>query len=161
MCDQVQELLKTKKYILQMIGFFAFFMVIYTMLDGFNMSYSLMSQTYGSVLVITNIMINIIMASLTALLLNLSTANAALKGGKETKGSNLGFVSVLFGVLTYGCTPCVIAFFGSLGIAFSVVALPFAGLPYKFISLFLIIIGLWWTRKEIETGSCPMPSTKL
>jgi hypothetical protein len=161
MCEQVQELLKTKKYILQMIGFFAFFMVIYTMLDGFNMSYSQMSEAYGSILVTTNIMVNIIMASLTALLLNLSTANAALKGGQETKGSNLGFVSVLFGVLTYGCTPCVIAFFGSIGIAFSVVALPFAGLPYKFISLFLIIIGLWWTRKEIETGSCPMPSTKL
>jgi hypothetical protein len=161
MCEQVQELLKTKKYILQMIGFFGFFMVIYTMLDGFNMSYALMSETYGSFLVTTNIIINILMAGLTALLLNMSTANAALKGGKETKGSNLGFLSVMFGVLTYGCTPCVIAFFGSIGIAFSVIALPFAGLPYKFISLFLIVIGLWWTRREIQSGTCPMPSTKL
>lgn len=156
MCEQVQALLKTKKYILQMIGFFIFFMVIYTMLDGFNMSYAEMRESFGSSLVYTNIGLNIIMALLTALLLNMSTANAALKGGKETKGSNLGFFSVLFGVLTYGCTPCVIAFFGSIGIAFSVVALPLGGLPYKFISLFLIILGLWWSRREIQTSTCPI-----
>lgn len=154
MCEQVQDLLKTKKYILQMIGFFLFFMVIYTMLDGFNMTYASMRETYGASLVFTNIGLNVVMALLTALLLNMSTANAALKAGQETKGSNLGFFSVLFGVLTYGCTPCVIAFFGSIGIAFSVVALPLGGLPYKFISLFLIVIGLWWSRKEIETSTC-------
>lgn len=154
MCEHVFELLKTRKYILQGLAFLVFFMVIYTMLDGFNMSYTQMRETYGSGLVITNISLNFIMALLTALLLNMSTANAALKGGKDTKGSNLGFISVLFGVLTYGCTPCVIAFFGSLGIAFSVIALPFAGLPYKLISLALIIVGLVWTRHEIRTSTC-------
>ena len=154
MCEHVFELLKTRKYILQGLAFLTFFMIIYTMLDGFNMSYDQMRETYGSGLVITNISLNFIMALLTALLLNMSTANAALKGGKDTKGSNLGFISVLFGVLTYGCTPCVIAFFGSLGIAFSVIALPFAGLPYKFISLGLILVGLIWTRHEIKTSTC-------
>jgi hypothetical protein len=44
----------------------------------------------------------------------------------------------------------VIAFFASIGIAFSVIALPLAGLPYKFISLILILIGLFWIRKEID-----------
>ncbi|MBS3986522.1 MAG: hypothetical protein KGZ38_01075 [Erysipelothrix sp.] len=154
MCEHVFELLKTRKYILQGLAFLVFFMVIYTMLDGFNMSYTQMRETYGSGLVITNISLNFLMAFLTALLLNMSTANAALKGGKDTKGSNLGFSSVLFGVLTYGCTPCVIAFFGSLGIAFSVIALPFAGLPYKLLSLALIIVGLVWTRHEIRTSTC-------
>lgn len=154
MCEHVFELLKTRKYILQGLAFLVFFMVIYTMLDGFNMSYTQMRETYGSGLVITNISLNFLMAFLTALLLNMSTANAALKGGKDTKGSNLGFISVLFGVLTYGCTPCVIAFFGSLGIAFSVIALPFAGLPYKLITLALIIVGLVWTRHEIRTSTC-------
>lgn len=156
MCEQVQALLKTKKYILQMMGFFIFFMVIYTILDGFNMSYEIMRENYGQSLVLINIGLNILMALLAALLLNMSTANAALKGGKETKGSNLGFFSVLFGVLTYGCTPCVIAFFGSIGIAFSVIALPFGGLPYKFVSLFLIILGLWWTKREIQRSTCPI-----
>ena len=112
-----------------------------------------MAEQFGMVLVLVNISLNILMASLSALLLSLSTIMAQLKG-KESMSSNLSFVSVLFGVLTYGCTPCVIAFFSSIGIAFSVIALPFAGLPYKFISLGLIVIGLIWTYYEIEHGKC-------
>lgn len=153
MFDEAIELIKTKKYMIRMVGFFLFFIIIYTMLDGFNMSYSQMQNEYGGYLVFLNISLNIFMAGLTSLLLSLSTANVVLKG-KDTKGSNLGFLSVLFGVLTYGCTSCVIAFFASIGIAFSVMALPLAGLPYKLISLLLITIGLWWTRKEINTGVC-------
>lgn len=153
MISEAVKLLKTRKLILQGLAFFAFFMVIYTMIDGFNLSYSAMNQLYGSYLVATNIFLNIAMASLSALLLNLSTAMASLKG-KDSKGSNLSFVSVLFGILTYGCTPCVIAFFASVGIAFSVIALPLAGLPYKLISLLLIIIGILWTLREIKHGQC-------
>lgn len=147
------KLLKTKKLMVQGLLFFTFFMVIYTMIDGFNLSYAAMSQEYGSYLVATNIILNIAMASLSALLLNLSTAMASLKG-KDSKGSNLSFVSVLFGILTYGCTPCVIAFFASVGIAFSVIALPLAGLPYKLISLLLVVIGIIWTLREIKVGQC-------
>lgn len=156
MIEQVHALLKTKKYMMQMLGFFLFFMLIYTILDGFNMSYEVMRENYGFSLVLTNIGLNILMAVLASLLLNMSSANAALKGGKETKGSNLGFFSVLFGVLTYGCTPCVISFFASVGIAFSVLALPLGGLPYKFISLFFIMIGLWWSYREIQRSTCPI-----
>jgi hypothetical protein len=153
MISEAINLLKTKKMIGQGLAFFAFFMIIYTMIDGFNLSYPAMEQQYGSYLVATNIALNIAMASLSALLLNLSTAMASLKG-KDSKGSNLSFVSVLFGILTYGCTPCVIAFFASVGIAFSVIALPLAGLPYKLISLLLIVIGILWTLREIKFGQC-------
>jgi hypothetical protein len=153
MFEEALKLVKTKKYILWMIAFFAFFIAIYTLLDDFNMSYAQMQSDYGTYLVILNISLNILMAGLTAILLSLSTANVTLKG-KDTKGSNLGFLSILFGVLTYGCTSCVIAFFASIGIAFSVIALPLAGLPYKLISLVLILIGLWWTKREINTGVC-------
>lgn len=153
MFEQALSLLKTKKYTLWAIFFFAFFVGIYFLLDSFNMPYGQMSQQFGSYLVIINVLLNIIMASLTALMLSLSTINVNLKGS-ETKSSNLGFLSVLFGVLTYGCTSCVITFFASIGIAFSVMALPLAGLPYKLISLLLILIGLWWTKREIESGVC-------
>jgi hypothetical protein len=153
MISEALNLLKTKKMLLQGFAFFAFFMVIYTMIDGFNLSYPAMQEQYGSYLVAINILLNFTMALLSALLLNLSTAMAALKG-KDSKGSNLSFVSVLFGILTYGCTPCVIAFFASVGIAFSVIALPLAGLPYKLISLMLIIIGILWTIREIKFGQC-------
>lgn len=145
--------LKTKKLILQGLLFFGTFIVLYSMIDSLNLSYTAMAMTYGVGLVVLNIGLNLMMAFGSALMLNLSTVMAQLKG-KESLGSNLSFLSVLFGILTYGCTPCVIAFFASIGIAFSVVALPYAGLPYKFISLILIGIGLVWTLWEIENGKC-------
>lgn len=147
------ERLKTRSSILQGLGFMAIFILIYTIIDHNNLSYGEMASIYGSYLVYTNVTLNVLMAILSALLLLLSTANAELKG-KESLGSNLSFVSVLFGILTYGCTPCVIAFFASLGIAFSVMALPLAGLPYKFISIGLLVVGLIWTYYELQYGKC-------
>ncbi len=159
MISEALHLLKSRKMLLQGAAFFTFFMIIYTMIDGFNLSYAAMAELYGFYLVLTNIFLNVLMAGLSAFLLNLSTAMAALKG-KESKGSNLSFLSVLFGILTYGCTPCVIAFFASVGIAFSVIALPLAGLPYKFISLLLIVIGIFWTLREIRVGQCKVNYSK-
>ncbi len=153
MIEQAHKLITTRKSILQSLLFFIIFMIIYTFIDRNNMSYTDMSQSFGSYLVYTNISLNIVMALLSSLMLMLSTANASLKG-KESLGSNLSFVSVFFGILTYGCTPCVIAFFGSIGIAFSVAVLPLAGLPYKLISLLLIVIGIIWTYYEIKHGTC-------
>lgn len=156
----VLEKLKTRSAILQGLGFMAVFILIYTVIDHNNLSYEEMAQIYGIYLVYTNIFINILMASLSALLLLLSTANAELKG-KESVGSNLSFISVLFGILTYGCTPCVIAFFASLGIAFSVIALPLAGLPYKLISIGLLLAGLVWTYYELQYGKCKVKVLNL
>jgi hypothetical protein len=81
--------------------------------------------------------------------------------GKESKGSNLSFASVLFGILTYGCTPCVISFFAAIGISFSVAVLPFAGLPYKFISLAFIIIGFVSILWSVHRTTCKLPSTQV
>jgi len=147
------EQLKTKKMMIQGLVFLMGFTLLYWMIDNLNLSYTQMGQKYGLPLVILNIVLNLVMAFGSALMLNLSTIMAQLKG-KESLGSNLSFVSILFGVLTLGCTPCVIAFFASVGIAFSVVALPYAGLPYKFISLVLILIGISWTLWEIQNGKC-------
>ncbi len=146
-------MLKTKKYLIQFIGFFIAFATIYFIIDSLNMSYVEMMEQYSIYLVITNITLNIIMALLSSLLIHLSTSMVVLKG-REGKGSSLGFISVLFGILTYGCTPCVIAFFASIGIAFSVIALPLAGLPYKFISLLLILIGIGIIYYQLVKGKC-------
>jgi hypothetical protein len=153
MFSEALKLQKSPKYLLQGVIFFVLFIVIYTVVDGLNMSYEEMSLTYSPLLVIVNIVINLLMSLGSALLMNLSTAMVVLKG-KEGKASTFGSFSVLFGILTYGCTSCVIAFFASVGIAFSVVVLPLAGLPYKLISILLIIIGLIWMYREIEHGIC-------
>lgn len=153
MFKEALHLQKTKRFIIQNIIFFLLFIVIYVVVDYLNMGYQEMADTYGLTLVITNIFLNIIMSFLSALLMNLSQAMVQLKG-KEGKAQSFGFFSVLFGILTYGCTSCVIAFFASIGIAFSVAVLPLAGLPYKLISLILIMIGLIWIRHELNRGSC-------
>ena len=153
------KLQKSTKYMIQGVIFFLLFMLIYTVVDGLNMSYDEMAIEYSPLLVGINISINVIMSLGSAALMNLSTAMVVLKG-KEGKASTFGSISVLFGILTYGCTSCVIAFFASIGIAFSVAVLPFAGLPYKLISVLLIIIGLIWMYREIEHGVCKVNLSK-
>jgi hypothetical protein len=153
MIQQALPILKSKKLILQGTALFVVFMILYAMIDNLNLPLNQMAQTYGVGLVILNVVTNVVMAVGSAVMLNLSTAMAALKG-KESTGSNLSYASILFGILTYGCTPCVIAFFASFGIAFSVMALPLAGYPYKLMSLALIAIGIGWTLWEIEHSAC-------
>ena len=153
MFTEAIKLQKTTKYFIQGLLFFSVFMIIFTILDGLNMSYIEMQSQYGLYLVILNITTNVIMSLGSALLMNLSTAMVILKG-KEGKSSTFGSLSVLFGILTYGCTSCVIAFFASIGITFSVIVLPLAGFPYKLISLLLISIGLFWMYRELEYGAC-------
>jgi hypothetical protein len=153
MIQHALSLLKTKKLLLQGAGLFIVFMILYAMIDNLNLPISQMAQQYGTGLVVINLITNVIMAAGSAVMLNLSTAMAMLKG-KESVSSNLSYASILFGILTYGCTPCVIAFFASFGIAFSVVALPLAGYPYKLMSMALIAIGIGWTLWEIEHSAC-------
>lgn len=153
------EKLLTKKYIFHTLIFSLIFIVLYVVIDYLNMSYKVMSVEFGWYLVVINILLNIVMAALSGLLMSLSSVMVELKG-REGKGANLGFVSILFGILTYGCTSCVIAFFTSLGIAFSVAILPLAGLPYKLISFALIILGLVYILYEIKNGKCKIKKDK-
>ncbi len=139
--------LKEKK--LSLFSFFTVFLIINSIIDYLNVGYPQMAANYGIFLVIVNITVNIIMSGLTSLMLTLSLINLELKG-TETKSQNLGFLSVIFGIMTYGCTSCVIGFFAAVGISYSVVALPLAGLPYKMISLIIIIFGLMFTRYEMN-----------
>ena len=148
---------KTKKFMLLNGVYFLFFLGLYTLLDSFNLSYTTMQTTYGSWLVWLNIAINILMALISALMLGLTTAQFDLSK-KQSVGANASYLSVIFGVLTYGCTPCVIGFFAAFGISFSVAILPFAGLPYKLASLGLLILGLLWVLRSIQTTTCSLPS---
>ena len=150
----------TPKFLALNAFYFFFFLGIYTLVDSFNMSYSQMAITYGPFLPLVNIGLNIIMAALSMGMLGLTSAQFDFSG-KESIGANLSFGSVLFGILTYGCTPCVISFFSAVGISFSVAVLPFAGLPYKFISLMLIIIGFVWILWSVQKTTCKIPSHQV
>lgn len=159
MLNTVMQKLKTKKYLLAMLGYFAFFIILYTMLDYLNSPYPVMNETYGWWLVATNIVLNLVMASLSAFLITATTAQFDFSK-KSSKGATASYVSIIFGVFTYGCTPCVISFLAAIGISFSVAVLPLAGLPYKFISLGLLVIGLVWVLIAISKTTCKVNPEK-
>lgn len=146
---------KSLKYLVSFLIYTGFFMVIYYLLDSLNGGYTEMRNDYGAYLVTTNIVLNIFMSLLSAFMFNLSSALVDLTK-KEGKGTFMTMFSVLFGVLTYGCTSCVMAFFAVIGITFSVAVLPLAGLPYKLISLGLLILGFFWLIREIKRSQCKL-----
>jgi hypothetical protein len=112
-----------------------------------------MIRDYGIYLVVINIFINFLMALISSTMMNFSTAFMSLSG-KEGKGTFFGNIAVFFGMLTYGCTSCVIAFFAAIGITLSVAILPLAGLPYKIVAFVILIAGFIWLLIEIKQGKC-------
>lgn len=153
MLEQVMIILKQKKYWMYGALYFGVFLTIYLVLDSLNGGYPKMIEDYGTWLVILNVSMNFFMSLVSAYMMNLSSAYVSLSG-KEGKGSFLTSFAVLFGMLTYGCTTCVIAFFATIGITFSVLALPLAGFPYKILAFLLLIAGYFWLRYEIKRGRC-------
>lgn len=141
--------IKQHERVLFLVGF----LLIYFVIDYLNMPYSQMIEQYSWTLVVFNVVLNVVMASLSTYLMHLNALMIHQKG-VELKGSNFSIFSVLFGLLTYGCTPCVIALFANIGITFSVIALPLAGLPYKGLSLLLIGLGIVISHKELKKAGC-------
>ena len=139
MLKTIWKMQNTKRFIIQGIITFLLFSGLYFLLDYLNMSYSEMKAEFGAFLVLTNIFLNLIMSFISTMMMNFSTALVKFNG-KEGKGTLLSGVALFFGMLTYGCTPCVVAFFSTIGITFIVLALPLSGLPYKFISLGILIL---------------------
>jgi len=144
---------RQKKFIIRGIIVFIMFIILYFMLDRLNMDYSKMIDDYGLYLVIINILLNIIMAALSAFMWNISSGLVELTG-REGKGSFVSGFAYIFGLLTYGCTPCVIAMFSTIGLTFSIAVLPLAGLPYKFVALGSLILGLFWLIYETNHVKC-------
>ncbi len=153
MLNTVLSMQKEKKYLIYGLSFFSVYLVLYTVLDTLNGGYEEMQANFGVWLVVLNIFLNVFMSAVSAVMMNLSTAFVKLSG-KEGKGSFFSSFAVLFGMLTYGCTSCVIAFFATIGVTFSVIALPLAGFPYKVLALLLLLVGGVWLIAEIKRGRC-------
>ncbi|MFH0993570.1 MAG: hypothetical protein V1761_04395 [bacterium] len=153
MLDAVWQLFKRRKYVFAGFFYAIMFAFIYFLLDHLNGGYAAMATAYGWILVGVNVFLNVVMTSMSALMMILSTAYLSLSG-KEGKGTFFGNIAVFFGMLTYGCTSCVVSFFAAIGITLSVAVLPFAGLPYKLIAFVILIGGFLWLLLEIKAGKC-------
>lgn len=131
------------------------FFALYVFLDfEGNTNYSIMTQQYGIMVTITHIFVNILIALLSSVMVTFSTINYRLTK-KEPVGSNaLPFITFLFGVLTFGCTSCVVAFLSAVGIAFTPVIFPNGNLLWKFAALGLVVLGFIWIMYSIQHTKC-------
>lgn len=137
------------------IGFiFLVYLTIFLTLDYLNMPLKNMMENQGTFITLLHKLMSLLLASLSTYLFYLHE-DIYKHLQKEVAGSNTPIYAALFGVLTYGCTPCVVSFFASLGIHITVIALPWAGLPYKVISLLILFIGIFITKKQ-QAKACPL-----
>jgi len=147
--------------ILLLIGLFILFLGLYTFLDfEGNTNYSVMTDNFGLTIVLIHIMINLLIALLSAIMVGFSIINYKLTK-VEPKGSNaIPFFTFIFGLLTFGCTGCVVAFFSAVGIAFSPIILPSGNLLWKIAALVLVIMGFIWIMYSIEHTKCNIKKVK-
>lgn len=155
----VKEEAKSRGNILMIIGLFIMFFGLYVFLDfEGNTNYQLMTEEFGIGITIFHIIVNIIIAFLTSIMVSFSIINFKLTK-VEPKGSNaIPFFTFIFGLLTFGCTGCVVAFFSAVGIAFTPIILPNGNLLWKLIALLIVIVGFIWIMYSIQNSKCKIKS---
>ncbi len=146
---------KSKNNILYLLIAFIIFFSLYVFLDfEGNTNYRIMNEEFGMGIVSLHIIINVLIAILSSTMVIFSIINFKLTK-VEPKGSNaIPFFTFIFGLLTFGCTGCVVAFLSAVGIAFSPVILPNGNLLWKLIALLLVVIGFTWIMYSIEHTKC-------
>jgi len=155
MLNAVKQEASKRNSILLLITLFILFLGLYTFLDfEGNTNYSIMTNNFGITVVVIHIIINIIIASLSSIMVGFSIINYNLTK-VDPKGSNaIPLLTFIFGLLTFGCTGCVVAFFAAVGIAFSPIILPAGNLLWKLLALLLVIAGFIWIMYSIEHTKC-------
>ena len=142
------------------IGLFIFFLGLYIFLDfEGNTNYVVMTEDFGLLIVSIHIFINVVIAVLSSLMVGFSIINHRLTS-VEPKGSNaIPFLTFIFGLLTFGCTGCVVAFFTSVGIAFTPIILPAGNMIWKLLALLFVILGFIWIVYSINKMKCKIKAT--
>jgi hypothetical protein len=151
----IKQQAKQRNNILLMVLLFLGFFALYVFLDfEGNTNYQLMTANFGIGVTITHIVINILIAILSSIMVAFSIINYKLTK-IEPKGSNaIPFLTFIFGLLTFGCTSCVVAFLAAVGIAFSPLVLPNGNLIWKFVALLFVSLGFIWIMYSIQHTKC-------
>lgn len=146
---------KQTNNIIMMSLLFVFFLFLYIFLDfEGNTNYNVMTQTYGLIITLTHIFINVLIALLSSIMVGFFIINQKLTS-KEPIGSNaIPFLSFIFGLLTFGCTSCVVAFLSAIGISFTPILLPNGNLLWKLLAFLFVFLGFIWIMYSIENTKC-------
>ncbi len=146
---------KEKKYIGLFLLFWSLVYFLYAFLDYlYYGSFTTMFEALSTGLIVGHQFLNLIIALIVAFMMSLSQIQLKLTA-KEPVGSNsIPLFSFIFGLLTFGCAPCVITFLAVFGIAFTPLVLPFGNLLWKVILLFGVLGGFAWIAYRIQNTTC-------
>ncbi len=155
MLTLIRQELHQRQYRVLLAVLFAFFLSLYVFLDFEGaISYRVMTAEFGALVTSTHILINVIIAGLTSVMVTFSIINYKLTNIEPTGSNAIPFLSFLLGVLTFGCTSCVVAFLGAVGIAFTPLVLPNANLLWKIAALLFVALGFIWIMYTIQNSKC-------
>lgn len=155
MLTAVKQEARSKQNLLLFVLLFFVFTALYVFLDfEGNTNYSVMTANFGIGITLLHIVMNLIIAVLSSIMVGFSIINYRLTK-QEPVGSNaIPFASFIFGLLTFGCTGCVVAFLSAVGIAFTPLILPNGNLLWKFAGMVFVLIGFLWIMYSIQNTKC-------
>lgn len=152
---------KKRNNIIMLIALFGFFFGLYVFLDfEGNGNYQNMIESFGLGVTIVHVGINIIIGLLTSIMVGFSIINYNLSKQEPTGSNAIPFVTFIFGLLTFGCTSCVVAFLSAIGIAFTPYVLPNGNLLWKFAALLFVVAGFIWIMYSIQHTKCNIKEAK-
>jgi len=142
---------KTRKGLLINTGFFAAFLLIYVLLDiNGNEGYGNLLALEGMTTLVLHIIMTVLLAIASSIVITWSYLSVQLFK-KDVVATNIPFLGVAIGFVTFGCTPCVVAFLSIFGITFVPLLLPMANLLFKVLVFLLIVasgaITLYFVQK--------------
>jgi multisubunit Na+/H+ antiporter MnhF subunit len=149
---------KQPKSLLINLGFFLTFLLIYVLLDiNGNESYANLLALEGMTTLVLHILFTILLSVASSVVMTWSYLSIQLFK-KDNVVTNIPFLGVAIGFLTFGCTPCVVAFLSIFGITFVPLILPMANLLFKVLTLILIVISGALTWYFVNKGCEVTPS---
>lgn len=152
---------KEKKNLGILAGVFVFVYGLYLFLDWLaHGSFTTLFAELGTPLFAVHQLFNVIIAAIAALMISLSQIKLRLTSVEPKGSTSIPFLSFIFGLLTFGCAPCVVAFLGAVGITFTPIVLPFGNLPWKIILLVLMIAGFFFILRSIDKSTCTPKALK-
>ena len=127
------------------------FMFLYTVLDFLNQgSYYDMYLSSSIFIVVLHVSLNVLISFIAALTQDVAKIiNLARKNLTNLSAAGLGL-----GIITFGCTPCVVSFFLTFGITITMYTSPVATLFFKFIALLITVIGFLITKYYLSKYGC-------
>ncbi|MFW6298340.1 MAG: hypothetical protein ACOC14_01540 [Bacillota bacterium] len=162
MLKLVIEKQKESKNLWILAGVLLLVFTLYSSLDLLQHgSLSAMIANLGMPLLFLHIVINIIMATFSALMISLSQIKLNLTKSEPKGATGIPFLSFIFGLLTFGCAPCVVTFLAAVGISFTPIVFPNGNLLWKFILIGLLAIGFVYILYSIEKGTCKVKPASM